>query len=204
MIALVLCNTVQVHSVDQKDKNSNNLEYLADSPDEKALVEAAYKYGIILNASSNKIAEIVINNTKHVYKKLHIFEFDSVRKRMSVIVRDDAGKRERERGRDFSFIYMMYFLHTGRIFIYTKGAESELASLLNHGKRQETYQHIDDYARQGLRTLVIAMREIPKSEYDDVVLKTIHTATTTLLNRKEVVSAIDFFALSLSHRGVVT
>ena len=155
---------MQIQTADKKNKNI--VEYLADSPDEKALVEAAYRFGYKLNVSTDSIIEIVTNSRKYTFKKLHVFEFDSVRKRMSVIVEDQEGK----------------------IFIYTKGAESELISLITQGKVNETYQHIDDYARQGLRTLVVACREMSKEEYAGIV-KVIEEARTSLENRKEKVSA---------------
>ncbi|KAI1285877.1 Phospholipid-transporting ATPase IF [Halotydeus destructor] len=81
---------------------------------------------------------------------------------MSVIVEDDQGK----------------------LFVYTKGAESEMASLLVQGKVNETYQHIDDYARHGLRTLVIAMKEISKEDLQQIE-KVLLDAANSLENRKE-------------------
>lgn len=78
--------------------------------------------------------------------------------------------------------------------MYTKGAESELASLLSDGKLNETYRHIDEYARQGLRTLVVAMREIPRDEYEAIHAK-LEQANNMLENRRETVKCYRFLSL---------
>uniref|UniRef100_A0AAQ4PB86 Phospholipid-transporting ATPase n=1 Tax=Gasterosteus aculeatus aculeatus TaxID=481459 RepID=A0AAQ4PB86_GASAC len=107
--AVSLCHTVQI-SYDQPDDlggdpfshangfSSNNMEYYASSPDEKALVEAAKRYGYIrarsLTAEVEEPAE---------YKLLHLLEFDADRRRMSVILQTPSG--------DFFFSYQQWKLY---------------------------------------------------------------------------------------------
>ena len=62
------------------------------------------------------------------YTRLHTLEFDSVRKRMSVIVRHPGGK----------------------IYLITKGAESSLVPRCVAGPSQQTEEHIDQCAALGL------------------------------------------------------
>ena len=72
------------------------------------------------------------------YQKVLVLEFDSTRKRMSVIVRYPSGK----------------------IMLVTKGAESSVLPRCVTGPVKETNTHIDQYALVGLRTLAVATRMI--------------------------------------------
>ena len=95
-----------------------------------------------------------------VYHTLHVLEFDSERKCMSVVVKEDW---------------------SGRILLYSKGADTVIFSNLAHpdtgvlmesgeeeeegpgGERREnrrelTERHLTVYAKEGLRTLCMARR----------------------------------------------
>lgn len=79
------------------------------------------------------------------YRLLNVIEFTSARKRMSVIVRSPDGK----------------------IRIMCKGADSIIIPLL-HPQTQyvnETQSYLDDFSKEGLRTLIIAEKEISENEY---------------------------------------
>ena len=125
LTALSVCHTVQVANnasddvdgVDNvgyiNDSNYEHLEYNAASPDEKALIEACANFGVKYigeqETDESLICQIVETRDDQEtvvkdYKKLHILEFDSHRKRMSVIVRYPCGK----------------------IMLVTKGAESSV------------------------------------------------------------------------------
>uniref|UniRef100_A0A8C9YTG9 Phospholipid-transporting ATPase n=1 Tax=Sander lucioperca TaxID=283035 RepID=A0A8C9YTG9_SANLU len=89
--AVSLCHTVQI-SYDQPDCpvgggdpfshangfSSNHMEYYASSPDEKALVESKVR--------STRVSLFALR-----YKLLHVLEFDSDRRRMSVILQTPSG-----------------------------------------------------------------------------------------------------------------
>lgn len=69
------------------------------------------------------------------------------RKRMSVIVEDQKGQ----------------------ILLYCKGADSILLDLMQKGKNPDidiTMQYLMEFADEGLRTLLVTYKVIPKSEYE--------------------------------------
>jgi magnesium-transporting ATPase (P-type) len=83
---------------------------------------------------------------KRTFEVLQILDFDSDRKRMSVIVRD---------------------VETNEYLVYCKGAENailEMASL--KGNAQLANKNVDEFAEQGLRTLVFSYKQISQSEYN--------------------------------------
>lgn len=79
---------------------------------------------------------------------LNVLEFTSTRKRMSVVVRSP----------------------NGTILLLTKGADSVIFNRLdpyNNPLREITEEHLEEFARIGLRTLVLGMREVPPLEYEE-------------------------------------
>ena len=90
IIALALCHTVLTKA---PENPGDPLSYSASSPDEEALVIAAREFGITYEGKSEDGVITLTDRTQIVrqtlkYKLLHVLEFDSVRKRMSVIVKD--------------------------------------------------------------------------------------------------------------------
>ena len=82
---LALCHTIVI------DKASG--KFNAASPDELALVNMAKQQGYVfkeMDADDNMTISIDGRLTK--YKLLHVCEFNSTRKRMSVIVKNSEGK----------------------------------------------------------------------------------------------------------------
>ena len=75
-----------------------------------------------------------------LFKLLNLIEFDSTRKRMTVVVRTPEGK----------------------VLVITKGADSIIEKRLRQGLENltRTQSFLDDYAKKGLRTLLIAQKEI--------------------------------------------
>ncbi|KAJ8721706.1 hypothetical protein PYW07_002481 [Mythimna separata] len=128
-------------------ENENKMDYQASSPDEKALVEVAERFGVtFLGEEGNDLVVKVGENTE-MYERLQVIEFTSERKRMSVILRDKDGK----------------------IWLFCKGAESSVFPLcMNTSLVEETDRDISSFANKGLRTLAIAYREIPADEYERV------------------------------------
>lgn len=156
------------------------LDYQASSPDEKALVEACANLGFVYTGDDDEVLRVRIVPPHLDYKRpfigskpredcfyrLHVLEFTSDRKRMSVIVRDAGGKK----------------------WIYTKGAESYVFPLCANssaGMVTKTDAHISDFARLGLRTLAIARREISETEYQEFVTA-LAQANSSLENRKQL------------------
>ncbi|XP_050456062.1 phospholipid-transporting ATPase IF-like isoform X4 [Cataglyphis hispanica] len=119
-------------------------QYQAASADEKALVEASARCGVIFQKGTNEAMYIRINKNMMIFQKLEILEFTSERKRMSIIVKDSAND----------------------IWLYCKGADSAVLPLIVQGKIQEASLHVADFSMRGLRTLVIAYKKMDQSEYN--------------------------------------
>ncbi|XP_010497134.1 PREDICTED: putative phospholipid-transporting ATPase 9, partial [Camelina sativa] len=91
---LAVCHTV----IPEVDEDTEKITYEAESPDEAAFVIAARELGFeFFNRTQTTIAvrELDLVTGKRVerlYKILNVLEFNSTRKRMSVIVQDEDGK----------------------------------------------------------------------------------------------------------------
>jgi magnesium-transporting ATPase (P-type) len=84
IFCLALCHSIIV------EKKDNEIVYNASSPDELALVNAAKYLGVDFaeRTDDNYIIIKYLGNTFR-YKLLNIFEFNSDRKRMSVVIQDE-------------------------------------------------------------------------------------------------------------------
>ncbi|CAG8604638.1 2225_t:CDS:10 [Paraglomus occultum] len=156
---LAVCHTV----IPEKDEK-NEIVYQASSPDEGALVKGAANLNYVFTTRRPKSVSITVNGTSYDYEILNICEFNSTRKRMSTVVRCSDGK----------------------IKLYCKGADTVILERLSEDNPfvEQTLQHLEDYATEGLRTLCIAMREISEEEYK-VWSGIYDKASTTLVNRQE-------------------
>ena len=148
---------------------ADQIVYQASSPDEKALVSAARSMGCALLSrdASSMVVELTTGPVGSPlvlaqYELLHTLEFTSARKRMSVIVRDTAG----------------------RILLLTKGADAVIIPVLREDDRETpNYQsgiaHMEAFAESGLRTLMVAVRELDEDTYaawrDDVFLPAVRS-----------------------------
>lgn len=141
-ICIVCCTSVHVQRIITDGNESIN--YFADSPDEKTLVEAAAKFGVqlIYNTSSVCKVKIGLNDGEVIeFKRLCTLPFDSHRKRMSVIMEKPDGKIE----------------------MMTKGADVEMDKWISSGKISEITAQMEQFALKGLRTLVIAKKKLTRS-----------------------------------------
>uniref|UniRef100_A0A1I8PSV1 Phospholipid-transporting ATPase n=1 Tax=Stomoxys calcitrans TaxID=35570 RepID=A0A1I8PSV1_STOCA len=138
---LALCHTVMPEYVEGR------LEYQAQSPDESALVSAARNFGFVFRSRTPTGITIEVMGRKEEYELLHILDFNNVRKRMSVILRQGDN-----------------------IFLYCKGADSVIYDRLSssqHEMKARTQDHLNKFAGEGLRTLVLAERQLSKDFYED-------------------------------------
>ncbi|CAK8542122.1 unnamed protein product [Lathyrus sativus] len=127
------------------------IDYQGESPDEQALVSAASAYGYTLFERTSGHIVIDINGEKLRLDVLGLHEFDSVRKRMSVVIRfPDNVVKVLVKGAD-----------TSMFSILANGSESN-SSLLN-----ATQSHLSEYSSQGLRTLVVASRSLSDAELEE-------------------------------------
>ncbi|CAA7039261.1 unnamed protein product [Microthlaspi erraticum] len=147
---LAVCHT----AIPETDEATGSVSYEAESPDEAAFVVAARELGFeFFSRTQNGISfrELDLATGQKVereYRLLNVLEFNSTRKRMSVIVRDEDGK----------------------LLLLSKGADNVMFErLAKNGRRfeEETRQHVNEYADAGLRTLILAYREVDESEYTE-------------------------------------
>jgi len=146
------------------DPKTNEISYQASSPDELALVNASKDVGIELKERTKDFVEIVENGIKKEYKILAEFPFNSDRKRMSVIIEND-----------------------NKFFLYCKGADSIMTKRIKWKMNQEqtVFDHLEKFAIEGLRTLVMAKREMTASEYAKFEEKQAYLETSNFRNKDE-------------------
>ena len=159
---LATCHTV---IPEQKSEKPGEIKYQAASPDEGALVEGAVSLGYRFVARKPRAVRVEHEGEEAEYELLAVCEFNSTRKRMSTIFRCPDGK----------------------VRIYCKGADTVILERLGPDNPivDVTLQHLEDYATEGLRTLCLAMREIPEEEFQQWWQVFERASTTVGGNRAE-------------------
>lgn len=146
---LSLCHTVVTECDD-----SGEISYQAASPDEEALVIAASALGFAFQSKKLNHMSVLVNGTRHSYELVGWNEFSSDRKRMSVIVKPLTA--------------------TGRPpVLYCKGADDVILQKLDIplNELRTVEQHLTEFSLEGLRTLVLAKKELTVQEVDEFELK---------------------------------
>ncbi|KAJ2916179.1 hypothetical protein MD484_g4258, partial [Candolleomyces efflorescens] len=165
--ALALCHTVLSDKPDPTNKPFH-LSYKAESPDEAALVAAAREAGFPFVNKLKDLFEIEVMGQSEKYTLLKTLEFNSTRKRMSVLMR----------------------CPDGRIILYCKGADSviyeRLAKDHDQGLAEQTKKDMEMFANNGLRTLCISYRYVDEEEYFTWV-RTYDAAINSIENREEAI-----------------
>uniref|UniRef100_A0A4W3HID0 Phospholipid-transporting ATPase n=1 Tax=Callorhinchus milii TaxID=7868 RepID=A0A4W3HID0_CALMI len=159
---LGLCHTVMV------EENKGELVYQAASPDEGALVTAARNFGFAFLSRTQNTITISELGTKRTYQVLAMLDFNSDRKRMSVILRDPDGN----------------------IKLYCKGADTVIYERLhpNNPKRDCTEEALD-FATQTLRTLCLTYKDISEAEYS-IWNKKYAAASVSTNNREKALDEV--------------
>ncbi|KAI8376471.1 uncharacterized protein BYT42DRAFT_498686 [Radiomyces spectabilis] len=162
LTALMTCHTV----IPETKADSDEIVYQASSPDEGALVTGASKiFQYHFYARRPHSIHCTIKGVDQEYQILNVCEFNSTRKRMSVVLKGIDGK----------------------IKLFCKGADTVIMERLAAANNQfmnPTLEHLEEFASEGLRTLCYAMREISDDEYarwSQIYDK----AATTLVDRAE-------------------
>uniref|UniRef100_A0A669BDP8 Phospholipid-transporting ATPase n=1 Tax=Oreochromis niloticus TaxID=8128 RepID=A0A669BDP8_ORENI len=143
--ALCLCHTVQVKEEETVDGIKRGIHqgrptsfYISSSPDEVALVEGMKRLLFQQGLSQETGICCSFHNGLGVwFELLHVLNFDSVRRRMSVIVKSSSG--------DY--------------LLFCKGADSSIFPRVVSGKVEQV--------KEGLRTLCVAYRRLSESEYQE-------------------------------------
>nr|XP_037870827.1 probable phospholipid-transporting ATPase IA isoform X5 [Bombyx mori] len=160
LIMLAICHTVI------PETKGDTVDYHAASPDERALVTGAAAFGFSFCTRTPSHVHVRALGDTLRYQLLHVLDFTSARKRMSVIVRTPEGT----------------------IKLYCKGADSVIYSRLSGGDSAPfaaaTLAHLEHFAAEGLRTLVFAVADIPEQVYQDWS-NTYHKASIAIQDREQ-------------------
>ncbi|KAK4766163.1 hypothetical protein SAY87_007805 [Trapa incisa] len=175
-LALASCNTIVPFVVDTEDPSVKLVDYQGESPDEQALVYAAAAYGFMLIERTSGHIVVDVQGEKQRFNVLGLHEFESDRKRMSVIL----GFPDKS------------------VKVFVKGADTTMFSVIdrtsNNNVLQATEGHLLSYSSMGLRTLVVGMRELSNSEFDKWYIA-FEAASTALMGRaallRKVASSIE-------------
>ncbi|XP_051794834.1 phospholipid-transporting ATPase IC [Acanthochromis polyacanthus] len=137
---LSLCHTVMVENKD------GELIYQAASPDEGALVTAARNFGFVFLSRTQDTITIREMDQETTYEMLALLDFNSDRKRMSIILK----------------------FPDGRIRLYCKGADTVIYERLaaNSRHKETTQTALDVFANETLRTLCLCYKDISAEEYE--------------------------------------
>eukprot|EP00668_Euglena_longa_P002162 GGOE01002504.1.p1 GENE.GGOE01002504.1~~GGOE01002504.1.p1 ORF type:complete len:1264 (-),score=465.29 GGOE01002504.1:496-4287(-) len=146
---LAVCHTLLAKvPPDTEEWTPESVQYQASSPDELALVLGAKGQGFFFKRRVGTKVEVEVAGEDRQYEILNVCEFNSTRKRMSCVVR----------------------MPDGRLVLFCKGADNVIYALMDptaiHGAvPEQTQRHLQAFANEGLRTLVLAERELSEEEY---------------------------------------
>lgn len=150
---LCLCNDVEIDI--KKFQKYSKLEYFSSSSDEKCLINFSRYCGFIYKQKTNDNNIIIEKNFDNIqeetiFKKYHILEFTSERRRMSVIIKNEKDNN--------------------KYYLYIKGSDNVINNLLSEEcKSTKEYKYImnkvNEYSKKGLRTLLIGYKELSYNEY---------------------------------------
>lgn len=115
-------------------------DYEGPSPDEVALLLAARKVGFRFLSCENRTMKVEYRSHIKTYELLRLIEFDSNRKRMTVVLRS-----------------------SGNILVFVKGADSSISKILSPNQQYlgSIQEKTDEMSRAGLRCLWFAYKTLP-------------------------------------------
>jgi phospholipid-transporting ATPase len=154
------------------EKENGELVYQAASPDEGCLVKAAKFFGVTFLERTEASITIDVCGEMQKWEILNVIEFDSTRKRMSVICMDPQGK----------------------LMLLCKGADTVIYERLKNDPRAEdlrrdTQNKLTEFAAEGLRTLVLGKLELDQGTYH-AWAKRYNDASCAIVNRAEKMATV--------------
>ncbi|CAG7720170.1 unnamed protein product [Allacma fusca] len=117
-------------------------EYQASSPDEKALLESCYRLDVKYLGEREDMMTLDVFGKVENFRRHYVLEFDPDRKCMSVIVENQKGE----------------------VWLLCKGAESTIIPRCDTGPSEEVMKSVIEFAMIGMRTLVVAQRQLTTEE----------------------------------------
>ncbi|KAI3696543.1 hypothetical protein L1987_79561 [Smallanthus sonchifolius] len=146
---LAICHTV----LPEGEESPEKLRYQAASPDEAALVTAAKNFGFFFYRRTPTMIYVRESHVEKMgkvqdvtYEILNVLEFNSTRKRQSVVCRYGKGK----------------------LVLYCKGADTVIYERLASGNdelKKISREQLEQYGEAGLRTLCLAYRDLSPEMY---------------------------------------
>ncbi|CAM0957022.1 unnamed protein product [Alopecurus aequalis] len=147
---LAICHTV----LPEGEETPEKITYQAASPDEAALVAAAKNFGFFFYRRTPTTVMVRESHVERMgsiqdvaYEILNVLEFNSTRKRQSVVCRFPNGK----------------------LVLYCKGADNVVYERLaggNHDIKKKSREHLEQFGSAGLRTLCLAYRDLSRDQYE--------------------------------------
>lgn len=147
---LAICHTV----LPEGDESPERIRYQAASPDEAALVTAAKNFGFFFYRRTPTMIYVRESHVEKMgkvqdfsYEILNVLEFNSTRKRQSVVCR----------------------YPDGRLVLYCKGADTVIYERLADGHtdlKRITREHLEQFGATGLRTLCLAYKHLSPDVYE--------------------------------------
>lgn len=138
-------------NIEEENKTNANSSYSGSNPDEVVLVQAAKEVGIEFIERVGDKYTVKINGNITEFTLLNRFDFTSARKRSSIIVRDSDNN----------------------IKLYMKGADNVILKKINDFSEKKllpkTNEHVDKFAKEGLRTLCYSMKFLTEDEYSHFI-----------------------------------
>ncbi|KAG1664091.1 hypothetical protein FOA52_013275 [Chlamydomonas sp. UWO 241] len=163
LLHLAVCNTVVPGTAED-----GSIVYQATSPDEEALVQGAAYLGYTLVSRTADRVEVRYEGATHMFEVLAVLDFNSDRKRMSVVCR----------------------CPDGAIRLFCKGADAVVMGRVKEGGcNDDTRSHLQEMAVRGYRTLCIAQRTLSEREYATFESQ-FRTASSAVKNREAMVARV--------------
>ncbi|RRT63532.1 hypothetical protein B296_00042641 [Ensete ventricosum] len=170
-LALACCNTIVPLIVETTDQKQKLIDYQGESPDEQALVFAAASYGFVLIERTSGHIVVDVLGVRQRYDVLGLHEFDSDRKRMSVII----GCADKT------------------VKLYVKGADISMFGVIHKTIDLDiiraTETSLIAYSSLGLRTLVVGMRKLSRNDFEEW-RSAYENASTLLIGRGRLLRAV--------------
>ncbi|EAL69268.1 transmembrane protein [Dictyostelium discoideum AX4] len=186
-----LINMTTCHSAVSELDQDGIAIYQSPSPDEISLLNCSKLNQFIFKERNNGEIKIQILKKEKTFKLLTSMDFTSERRRMSVVLKD---------------------IETNKIYLYSKGADSVMMSrlkqdnninnnnnninnngLINYNNQliiEKTTQHIKEFSNEGLRTLILAMKEIEIDQFNQWFEK-YNSILNSIENREEQIEELN-------------
>ena len=170
MCGLLRCISICHDVIPSTDQKTGKMVYESQSPDETALVMAANSNNSMLLNRNKSSIEIQLLGKHEKYDIVRVLNFNSTRKRMSVIIKSGE-----------------------RYVLYCKGADNVInerlakdTTLNDPGIMEMSFKKLEDFSEVGLRVLMLSWKPISTKEFEEFT-RILTAAEDSLEDREEKV-----------------